>query len=55
MRPVRHVVPWDAGGRYAASVVAWPGVRPAEDGMIHLAVIKGAAILNGIEILREGK
>lgn len=52
---VRHVVPWDAGGRYAASVVAWPGVRPAEDGMIHLAVIKGAAILNGIEILREGK
>lgn len=49
---VRHVVPWDAGVRYAASVVTWNGVRPAEDGMIHVTVTHGAAIINGIELIK---
>lgn len=46
----KKVIPWDAGGRYAASSVTWEGVKPSAGGTLDIHIVRGPAIVNGIEI-----
>ena len=49
------VKPWDiGGGRCAAAVVEWKGVRPVA-GVITVKMVDGSPIVNGIEAYRESK
>ena len=49
------VNPWDiGGGRCAAAVVEWKGVRPVA-GVITVKMVDGSPIVNGIEAYRESK
>lgn len=50
----KTVAPWDAGGRYAASSVAWEGVVPT-DGAIDVSIVRGPPILNGMEFYRVSR
>ena len=49
------VKPWDVGGgRCAAAVVEWKGVRPVA-GVLTVKLVDGSPIINGLEAYRESK